>query len=174
MTTAKRLLELLGSESALSSFAQSVKTPLRGELLNLLLEYPDPTRENTFNKNSLAWMDIRDEYLSHEENPDIRGMAKVFFDVIICENEGDSPYKHRIDVVVCLILGAYLDGKLSLRWLPPAGAWSKDHPVDLEEQARKLRIEIAQEKRAGRDIDLLEKQLGSLIREITRRKKEDT
>ncbi len=138
----KRLAELLVSDEAGFNFAKYVKYPLMMAISSLLGQYPEPTRGNTFRGNALAWMDIRDEYLKYEENVAIQAMAKVFFDLIICEYEHDSPYEERIDSVAKQLVMAYLTGNYVLRSRPPASLWSEPLSKDVEAEEQMLKAEI--------------------------------
>ena len=115
-----------------------VKIPLRQAIVSLLERYPEPTRGDCGRRNSLVWLDIRDKYLRDEQNPSIKKMAKVFFDLIICEQEHDPPYEERIDEVIKLIVIAYLSGEFALRGRPPADLWDKTVTPNANEQLKKL------------------------------------
>lgn len=66
------------------------------EIIGLAKRYPAPTRENTYLPSTHILMDTRDEFFTHEDNPDRKGLWETVWKIAIVENEHDYYYRQRI------------------------------------------------------------------------------
>lgn len=90
-----------------------VKSPLRGLLISLLKQYPEP--KDLKNPNARVWLEIKEKFLKCEKIESIYALANLFFNVIIDEEEHDPPYEQRIDMIVKEVVEAVKDGRYILR-----------------------------------------------------------
>jgi hypothetical protein len=74
-----------------------VKRPLMKAIITLSKRYPEPTREECRDHNTLILMDMRDEFLRHEDNSGRIELFKALFRMFIAEYAHDKYYKFRID-----------------------------------------------------------------------------
>jgi hypothetical protein len=77
-----------------------IKKPLMKALVILAKRYPYPTKENTLFPNTHVLIDLRDEFLSHCQNPPRKTLFEAIWRVFICEYEHDPYYHFRIDWVI--------------------------------------------------------------------------
>ena len=107
-------------------FEALVKGPLKKAIISLLTKYPEPTTNNCTKPNALAWINLKKDYLAHEQHPEIIKMATLFFNIIIDSYEHDPPYEERIDTVGEMIADAYQSGKFIRRSHPLVTFWKKE------------------------------------------------
>lgn len=60
------------------------------EIIRLCNLYPEPTHENVSHPNAHRAIDIRDEFLEHDDNPSRKALFEVLFKVWIVTIEHDS------------------------------------------------------------------------------------
>ena len=114
------------------AFSDKVKIPLRKAILFFASKYPTPTRENLFSPNSHLLLDIRDEFMSHENNATRGPMLEAMFNIFIAEYDHDIYYRRRIDYIIEQIIARdwkSLDGPPGAH--PYAKCWKTDEPPQL-------------------------------------------
>lgn len=111
-----------------------IKKPMIKALTILAKRYPEPTRENCLNPNSLILFDIQDKFFQYEDNPGRRLLFKAIFKLLIIEYEHDPYYRSRLNWMIEEFVEATMDG----RWLPrgkgrPISHWNEPKPFGLYE-----------------------------------------
>jgi hypothetical protein len=77
-------------------FIDKVNAPLYKAISILGNRYPEPTRENIVNPNSIRLLELFEEYFKYEDNPRLIILAQALKRIIIAKNEHSHNYGDRI------------------------------------------------------------------------------
>ena len=76
---------------------EKAKLPLHKVILVVANRFPEPTRENCTQHNSIILLDIRDEFLERQANTGRRELLAAGFKIFICIYEHDIFYRQRFN-----------------------------------------------------------------------------
>ena len=103
---------------------KKAKLPLHKVILVVAKRFPEPTRENCMQHNSIIALDIRDEFLERQANTGRRELLAAGFKIFICIYEHDIYYRQRFNWVIQKIIES--------NWSPlgstPQWCWDWEDP----------------------------------------------
>ena len=117
-------------------FIDKVKYPLRAAVVLYGRRYPEPTRENIKNPDSLVLFDIWEEFFELEDNPGRDPFFKALRRITIGEIESNDYYAQRVTWWLMKLAQAYIDG----RWQPnlpccPFANWKDPATIEAKDKA---------------------------------------
>ena len=114
-----------------------VKKPLMKAITVLANRYPEPTRDNCINPNSLLLLDIQDKFFEYETNFGRIGLFKAIFRIFIGEYEHDPYYRARINWFFEEIVELTMNGKWAPRgMMRPLNFWQEEQPYGFYERRK--------------------------------------